>query len=218
MFMRISGLVAGLILIGSVAKAQEAPQFAAVCVSDIKALCSGVAPGEGRIASCLMQHVADLSQPCRERVARATIVARACADDRRKLCGDVEPGGGRVTACMRSKLSEVSADCRAALDQAMAAARAGHGPGMMETDAPRSEAVKITIDMGKITCSDAMHMRPGRIAFIASWISGWRHAKDNNTILDLGALDAGIEKVASYCEKNPGVTLLEATESVAKSN
>lgn len=34
------------------------------CAEDVKKLCSGVKPGEGRIAQCLKEHVQDLSPNC----------------------------------------------------------------------------------------------------------------------------------------------------------
>jgi hypothetical protein len=34
------------------------------CAEDVKKLCSGIKPGEGRILQCLKQHAQDLSQGC----------------------------------------------------------------------------------------------------------------------------------------------------------
>lgn len=46
-------------------KLQDAQQ---ACQGDVKKLCSGVKPGEGRIVNCLKQHQAELSPICREKL------------------------------------------------------------------------------------------------------------------------------------------------------
>jgi hypothetical protein len=38
------------------------------CQGDVKQLCPGVKPGEGRIVNCLKQHRAELSRNCREKL------------------------------------------------------------------------------------------------------------------------------------------------------
>ena len=54
-----SGLVilTALLLSGSVAVAQQAGK---PCASDIKTLCAGIQPGEGRIKACIKSHLTDL--------------------------------------------------------------------------------------------------------------------------------------------------------------
>jgi hypothetical protein len=41
------------------------------CASDVQKLCAGVAPGGGRIIACLKQHQADVSDGCKQAIARA---------------------------------------------------------------------------------------------------------------------------------------------------
>jgi cysteine rich repeat protein len=58
-----------LVLVSSVAMAQTAKQketqaFAKACAGDIKRLCPGVPPGEGRIKACMKAHADKLSRPC----------------------------------------------------------------------------------------------------------------------------------------------------------
>jgi hypothetical protein len=43
----------------------------AACATDIQNLCAGVEPGGGRILACLKQHKAQVSDPCRQAVAKA---------------------------------------------------------------------------------------------------------------------------------------------------
>jgi len=41
------------------------------CASDIKTLCAGIQPGEGRIKACIKSHIAEVSDPCRDAMLRA---------------------------------------------------------------------------------------------------------------------------------------------------
>ena len=43
----------------------------AACATDVQNLCAGVEPGGGRILACLKQHKAQVSDPCRQAVAKA---------------------------------------------------------------------------------------------------------------------------------------------------
>jgi hypothetical protein len=114
-------LIAGtaLLLLGSVAAAQQRA-LAKACAADIKTVCQGVQPGEGRIGSCIKSHFADLSEPCQAGLIKAAAVGKACKGDVKQLCAGTKPGGGRIEACMKSHLSEVSDPCKDALSQATA--------------------------------------------------------------------------------------------------
>ena len=66
-----TGLALGVaLLVSSAAMAQAAtPQagkeaLAKACAGDVKRLCPGVPPGEGRIKACVKAHVMELSAPC----------------------------------------------------------------------------------------------------------------------------------------------------------
>ena len=65
-----SGLVVltALLLSGSVAVAQQAGK---PCAGDIKTLCAGIQPGEGRIKACIKSHMAEVSDPCRDAMSQA---------------------------------------------------------------------------------------------------------------------------------------------------
>jgi hypothetical protein len=89
------------------------------CVSDVKAQCPGVEPGEGRIRACVKTHLKDLSEPCRNVVLKAVTV-KACAADVIKVCADSKPRLGRIKACMKDHLADLSAPCQEALANAFA--------------------------------------------------------------------------------------------------
>jgi len=66
-----TGLALGVaLLVSSAAMAQAAtPQagkeaLAKACAGDVKRLCPGVPPGEGRIKACMKAHASKLSAPC----------------------------------------------------------------------------------------------------------------------------------------------------------
>ncbi|MBP1849472.1 cysteine rich repeat-containing protein [Rhizobium halophytocola] len=40
------------------------------CGADIKALCAGIAPGEGRVMACVKEKKAELSKPCADSMAK----------------------------------------------------------------------------------------------------------------------------------------------------
>ena len=82
-----------------------------VCALDIKKACANVEPGNGRIAACLKQHLRDLSEPCKTRLAEAAAAAKSCAADVNKECGSVE--GIRKVACVRDALTNFSDNCKA---------------------------------------------------------------------------------------------------------
>jgi Skp family chaperone for outer membrane proteins len=90
------------------------------CAGDIKSLCAGVQPGDGRVKACIKSHFNDVSAPCQAVLVKAAAISKACSADVKKVCADVKPGGGRIEACMKSHLSEVSGPCKDAVSQATA--------------------------------------------------------------------------------------------------
>jgi hypothetical protein len=113
-----SGLVmTALLLSGSVALAQQAGN---PCASDIKKLCAGIQPGEGRIKACIKSHLADLSPTCEDRVLTVAVTGKVCKTDVTKLCATVVRGAGGLRACIKTHLAEVSDSCRNAISQTAA--------------------------------------------------------------------------------------------------
>jgi hypothetical protein len=90
------------------------------CGGDVKSLCAGVQPGDGRVKACIKSHFSDVSAPCQAVLVKAAAISKACSADVKKICADVKPGGGRIEACMKSHLSEVSDPCKDAVSQATA--------------------------------------------------------------------------------------------------
>jgi hypothetical protein len=112
-----SGLVILMLLSGSVAVAQQAGK---PCADDIKTLCAGIQPGEGRINACIKSHLTELSKACEEGVLTVAVTGKVCKGDITKLCAGIVPGTGGIRACIKSHMAEVSDPCRDAMAQAAA--------------------------------------------------------------------------------------------------
>jgi hypothetical protein len=119
-----SGLVilTALLLSGSAAMAQQA------CAGDIKKLCAGIKPGEGRIKACIKSHWSELSPNCQDRVLTVAVTAKVCKADVDKLCAGIVPGTGGIRACIKSHIAEVSDPCSDAMSR-VAAGRKIFGGG-----------------------------------------------------------------------------------------
>lgn len=93
-----------------------------ICRGDIAAQCAGVEKGQGRIAKCLAENAAKLSQPCQaalsqrkeERQMLRRDVSLACATDRRTVCAG-RLKGHEVVVCLRREQGRLSAGCQQAL-------------------------------------------------------------------------------------------------------
>jgi hypothetical protein len=85
------------------------------CATDIKSLCAGVKPGEGRVLACLQSHVAagNLSVGCSTILSKAIWTAQQCAGDIKQFCPNATYAN--VGACMRPHLGQSSAACQSAL-------------------------------------------------------------------------------------------------------
>ena len=82
-----------------------------VCALDIKKACANIEPGNGRIAACLKEHLQDLSEQCKTRLAEAAAAAKSCSADVTKECGSVK--GIQKVACVRDALTKLSDNCKA---------------------------------------------------------------------------------------------------------
>lgn len=119
----MAGMQAGLVIMtalllsGSVAKAQQAGK---PCAGDIKTLCAGIEPGEGRIKACIKSHLTDLSPTCEDRVLTVAVTGKVCKTDIAKLCAGIVPGTGGIRACIKSRMADMSDPCRDAMSQVAA--------------------------------------------------------------------------------------------------
>jgi hypothetical protein len=129
--MRVKLLVAivGLILLGAAgAWAQETivDKVTTACDPEIKAYCSQVTLGEGRLLACFYAHEDKLSGRCQYALyeaaaeleafaAAVTHIATECKDDLMKYCAQVELGQGRVGTCLLDHKAELTATCQAAI-------------------------------------------------------------------------------------------------------
>jgi hypothetical protein len=110
-------ILAALLLSDSVAVAQQAGR---PCAGDIKTLCAGIQPGEGRIKACVKSHLTNLSPTCQDRVLTVAVTGKVCKTDVTKLCAGIVPGTGGIRACIKSHMAEVSDACRDAMSQVAA--------------------------------------------------------------------------------------------------
>src|ERR1700722_9617 len=110
-------ILTALLLSGSAAVAQQAGK---PCAGDIKTLCAGIQPGEGRIKGCIKSHLTDLSPTCNDRVLTVAVTGKVCKTDVTNLCGGVVPGTGGIRACIKSRIAAVSDPCKEAMSRAAA--------------------------------------------------------------------------------------------------
>jgi hypothetical protein len=110
-------LVIAVLLSGSAAWAQQAGN---PCASDIKTLCAGIQPGEGRIKACIKSRLSDLSPTCEDRVLTVAVSGKVCKTDVTNLCAGIAPGAGGIRACIKSHMAEVSNSCKNAISQTAA--------------------------------------------------------------------------------------------------
>ncbi len=96
------------------------------CSKEIKAYCSSVTPGDGRLVSCARAHEDKLSSECIYAINRAgywldflaqtlTYVASQCEADALKFCPNVKLGEERVINCLRSNKAKLNKYCGLAL-------------------------------------------------------------------------------------------------------
>jgi hypothetical protein len=96
------------------------------CSKEIKAYCSSVTPGGGRLVSCAKAHEDKLSSECIYAINRAgywldflartlTYVASQCGADALKYCPDVKLGEERVLNCLSANKASLNKYCGLAL-------------------------------------------------------------------------------------------------------
>jgi hypothetical protein len=84
------------------------------CAADIKRVCGAIKPGGGRIATCLKEHVADLSDACKTRLADVAAARTTCsADIEKHQCG-TKSRIQKVT-CIKDAIANLGDECKAAI-------------------------------------------------------------------------------------------------------
>ncbi len=130
MFKSAIGTLSALVLISMSLGAANAQNPVAEalkgCSKEIKAYCSSVTPGGGRLVSCAKAHEDKLSSECIYSLNRAgywldfltrtlTYVASQCGADALKYCPDVKLGEERVLNCLSANKASLSKYCGLAL-------------------------------------------------------------------------------------------------------
>ena len=115
-------ILTALLLSGSAAVAEQKS-----CATDIKTLCAGIQPGEGRIKTCIKSHLTDLSQTCEDRVLTVAVTGKVCKADLTNLCAGVVPGTGGIRTCIKSRMAEVSDACKDAMSRTAAGTKIVRG-------------------------------------------------------------------------------------------
>jgi hypothetical protein len=116
----VTGIALALWSSSAIAKEKSS---ALACAVDIKSKCGEVKPGEGRIRTCVKEHMSEFSEPCQTKLANLAAVSQACAADVKKACGDVKPRRGRIVACLKSALGNLSDACKDGVAEAVSGAR-----------------------------------------------------------------------------------------------
>ena len=84
------------------------------CEADIKKACADIQPGNSRIAACVKEHLTDLSDVCKARLAEVAAAGKTCRTDVEGQCGTVRRRIQKV-ACVRDALTKLGDDCKAAI-------------------------------------------------------------------------------------------------------
>jgi acid stress chaperone HdeB len=77
---------------------------------------------------------------------------------------------------------------------------------------PGLARAQVMLDVSKITCWQFATHKVADPKLIAVWISGFKHAKRGDTLVDIEKLDADAEKLRKFCISNPDMPVMEAVE------
>ena len=116
----VAGIAFALWSSSAIAKEKSS---ALACAVDIRSKCGEVKRGEGRIRTCVKEHLSEFSEPCQAKLAKLAAVAQPCAADVKQACGDVKPRPRQVVACLKSALGNLSDACKDAVADAISGAR-----------------------------------------------------------------------------------------------
>ena len=84
------------------------------CAADVKKVCANIEPGNLRIATCLKEHLTDLTDVCKARLAAVAAAGKTCRADVEKQCG-TERRRIQKVACIKNGLANLGDECKAAI-------------------------------------------------------------------------------------------------------
>jgi hypothetical protein len=67
-----TSLVVSITILVSAANGMAQSAAMKACVGDVKSLCAGTQPGDGRVKACIKSHLSEISDPCKDAVSQAT--------------------------------------------------------------------------------------------------------------------------------------------------
>ncbi len=85
------------------------------CQGDIFSYCQWVQAGKGRVLSCLVSHLDQLSSGCRTGLALLRQFQDTCSGDQARLCPGVDPGNAQVLTCLLAQKERLTPACRSLL-------------------------------------------------------------------------------------------------------
>lgn len=89
------------------------------CHEEVKKLCAGIEPGEGRMRECIMENKDKFSAGCKAKMQKRhemmTKVRDACKADKEKLCPNAD--GKAVRSCFKENKDKLSTSCQTALKE-----------------------------------------------------------------------------------------------------
>ncbi len=90
------------------------------CAGDRETFCSGVPMGGGRVAACLEEHKAQLSDGCKHALGgmgggAENPVKAACREDAVRYCKSAAGDQAKMKACMQQHAAQLSDGCKTAM-------------------------------------------------------------------------------------------------------
>jgi hypothetical protein len=79
----------------------------------IKKACANIQPGNNGIADCVNEHLKDLSDVCKARLAEVAAAGKTCREEVNKECGSAQRL--KKVACVKDTLSKLSDACKASI-------------------------------------------------------------------------------------------------------
>ena len=103
---KVIGMAAlSVVILAPVMAAAQPATIRRACQAELQQYCTAVEPGEGRLRTCVKEHFAAFSEPCKAALLSSVAVVKACKADVQKTCTGIEAGGGRIQACMKDHFS-----------------------------------------------------------------------------------------------------------------